>query len=109
MPIYLFLRTFRAPGLVGKCRAQFWDVKTGKELARLFYHVQSGDWLVIAPDHRYDGSKHGREILAYCNGDVRNDPPTFPPPSELYTPGLLNRILLSLEPLKRAEKAQPAS
>jgi WD40 repeat protein len=54
---------------------RFWNASDGRLLASLFTLASSGDWLLVAPDGRLDGSKHAlTRLVAWRSGDrVTND------------------------------------
>ncbi len=49
---------------------RFWDASNGRLLASLFTLASSGDWLLVAPDGRIDGSKQAlARVVAWRSGD----------------------------------------
>jgi WD40 repeat protein len=69
------------------------DAKTGQLLATLVSN-ESGDWLVVAPDGKFDGSPGGwSQILWRFSGDTFNVTSVETFFNEFYYPGLLSEII----------------
>jgi WD40 repeat protein len=69
-----------------------WDTAAGTRLPTLVDIDAGKDWLVFAPDGRYDGSDGGRRLAAFRVGpsEVVVGGETA---KEFYTPGLLDQVL----------------
>lgn len=69
---------------------KLWNVDTGRLLLTRF-HIGQADWVVFAPDGRFDGSADGIKLLHYMKDnkpvliDLSSDP--------LYTPNLVTHAL----------------
>jgi WD40 repeat protein len=51
---------------------RLWDTRTGKELAQMLSLDQGRDWLVVTPDGLFDGSRGGRDKVAFrVDGGLR--------------------------------------
>lgn len=69
---------------------RFWDTHTGKELARC-YGFDDGNWIVVAPDGRYDSSNYGEcPQLRWTVGMESFPAAKFK--DRYYTPGLLVQV-----------------
>ncbi len=70
---------------------RLWDLRTGKELAKLFLFEKTNDWVVLTPDGRFDATQAAMKQLYYTVG-------TQIVPLEQYyegffTPGLLGQLM----------------
>ena len=71
---------------------KLWVVNTGQLLfTRL--HANVSDWVVVAPDGRFDGSPDGIKLLHYAKGNKSISIDTSSDP--FYTPGLVAQLLES--------------
>ncbi len=73
--------------------AYLFDAHTGQLLATLI-SADNGEWLVVAPDGKFDGSPGGwNQILWRFAGETFNVAPVETFFNEFYYPGLLSEIL----------------
>jgi hypothetical protein len=70
---------------------KIWDVATGNLLARVILIENGVDWIITAPDGRFDGSKGGLEKMYYVKG--KEIIPLEQLSEGFYTPGLLAQIM----------------
>jgi WD40 repeat protein len=69
------------------------DAKSGQLLATLVSN-ENGDWLVVSPDGKFDGSPGGwNQILWRFSGNTFNVTPVETFFNEFYYPGLLSEII----------------
>jgi len=89
-----FSRDGRLLALLGKDGDTYlFDTNAGQLLATLV-SAGNGDWLVVAPDGKFDGSPGGwNQILWRFAGDTFNVAPVETFFNEFYYPGLLAEIL----------------
>lgn len=70
---------------------RLWDIGLGHELCQLYTFLDSGEWVAVSPDGRFDGSQGGIEQLYYTKG---NQVITLAALYEkFYTPNLIPRLL----------------
>ena len=71
---------------------RLWDPVDGKELLKLLVMDNANEWLVVAPDGRFDGSRGGHEtMVAWRVGSTVFHADRFA--ATFYKPGLLANIL----------------
>jgi hypothetical protein len=78
---------------------RLWDVAAGGELARLISLDQDKDWVVVTPEGLFDGSKGGREKVAFRIGGGLDVVPLDRFFQDFYYPGLLAEIWRGERPL----------
>src|SRR5262249_55725134 len=71
---------------------RLWDVATGDELARLINLDGGQDWAVVTPEGLFDGSKGGREQVAFRIGKGLDVVPLDRFFQDYYYPGLLAEL-----------------
>jgi WD40 repeat protein len=72
--------------------SRVWDVATGEELARLLSLSGGQDWAVVTPEGLFDGSRKGREQVAFRIGNGLDVVPLDRFFQDFYYPGLLDEI-----------------
>jgi WD40 repeat protein len=71
---------------------RIWDAKSGKELAALYAFDRGKDWLVVAPDGRFDGSDGARQFLRYRKAGSLEFVPLEDCRAQFEHPGLLAEV-----------------
>jgi WD40 repeat protein len=79
--------------------ARLWDVATGNELARLITLDGGQDWAVVTPEGLFDGSKGGRENVAFRLGKGLDVVPLDRFFQDFYYPGLLAELWRGERPM----------
>ncbi len=69
---------------------RIWDVQTKQELARIVLFEDSEDWLVLAPDGRFDASPGALQVMYYVKD--RRIIPLESLYEGFYTPNLLTQL-----------------
>jgi hypothetical protein len=86
-----------------------WGVATGEELARLLNLSGGRDWAVVTPEGLFDGSKDGREQVAFRIGNGLDVVPLDRFFQDFYYPGLLDEIWRGERPMPgKAIQSDPA-
>ncbi|MFK8165060.1 MAG: caspase family protein [Lewinella sp.] len=70
---------------------RLWELKTGKELAKLFLFDDSEDWVVLSPNGRFDATPGAMKKLYYVLN--KRIIPLEQFYEGFYTPGLLGQLL----------------
>lgn len=70
---------------------RLWDLRSGNELAKLFLFDGSDDWVVVAPNGRFDASPAAMKMLYYAVG--KQVVPLEQFFEGFYTPGLLGQLM----------------
>jgi WD40 repeat protein len=83
-----------APSLFGADRLTLWDVAAGKELVRL-YNGHKGQWLVVAPDGRFDGPREAWQYLSYREAGANKFLSDAETRRRFHHPGLLAKVLIT--------------
>ncbi|MTB52822.1 caspase family protein [Lewinella sp. W8] len=90
---------------------RLWDLRSGREAAKLFFFDDRGDWVIITPDGRFDATPEAMKYMYYTLGKE------ILPLEQLYagffTPGLLGAVLSRSEgpvrPLSIGQVENPPS
>jgi hypothetical protein len=78
---------------------RLWDVATGDEVARLIHLDGGKDWAVVTPEGLFDGSRGGRENVAFRIGKGLDVVPLDRFFQDFYYPGLLAEIWRGERPM----------
>jgi WD40 repeat protein len=78
--------------------ARLWDAATGTELCRLLSLDEGTEWIVLAPDGRFDGSKGAERYLTYRITGKAEFVPLEKWRERYYTPGLLGSLMKGEKP-----------
>lgn len=70
---------------------RLWNTRSGNELAKLFFFVETDDWVVAAPDGRFDATPGALSQLYYRVGTQLVPLEQFY--ESFYTPGLLGMLM----------------
>jgi WD40 repeat protein/uncharacterized caspase-like protein len=79
--------------------ARLWDIATGDELCRLINIDNGEDWAVVTPDGLFDGTRSGREKIAFRIGAGLNVVPLDRFFQDCYYPSLLAEIWRGERPM----------
>jgi WD40 repeat protein len=78
---------------------RLWELATGLELARLAVLRDSNEVVVVTPDGLFDGSRKGRELVAFRLKESGSVVPLDRLFTDYYQPDLLNEVLRGGHPL----------
>ncbi|MGC4003345.1 MAG: WD40 repeat domain-containing protein [Pirellulales bacterium] len=70
-----------------------WNTATGDLVCRMIATTEGDDWLVVAPDGRYDGSEAGMKLVTFRVPDTDRFAPRSEYHAQCHTPGLLAKLL----------------
>lgn len=79
---------------------RLWDIGT-QSLLLTRYLVEKDDWVVIAPDGRFDGTERGMRLLHYARGMETAPLDAFF--DRYYEPGLTENVMRGIRPSSRVD------